>query len=239
MTNSEFLFIASVNKENAWELDAPESNHAFKVLRLSTGTSVQVTNGHGKGYIARLGNFSKSGCTLELMEEITPSAMPSSLSLFIAPPKASDRLEWIVEKSVELGVVHFHFITSQRSERRKVNLDRLNSIARSAMKQCKRFHAPVLHPILTIKEAINSLSNPKSAGFATCAPLNESKIPFTYSFNAIFIGPEGDFTPDETRLALTKGLCPVHLGSARLRTETAALTAAFTHYTHYTHSALH
>jgi len=233
MATSDFLFIASVQSDSTWSLDSTEANHAFKVLRLATGDEIQVTDGLGRGFFARLGLRSKEGCTLELEAPLPASSQPLSLSMYIAPPKAGDRLEWMIEKSVELGLIDFHFIHSRRSERKKINLERLNAIARSAMKQSRRFYAPRLHPLLTLPEALRQLKNPADAAFATCAAISPiQKVAFNSSFPALFIGPEGDFSPEEIEQFIHYSLQPVHLGTARLRTETAALTAVFTHFSH-------
>ena len=134
-------------------------------------------------------------------------------------------MEWLIEKAVEIGVREITLLNCKRSERSKVNIDRLNKIALSAMKQSKRLWLPRIVGPMKMEQYLKAVDG-STCAIAHYAPDHEDLFELSLSQEAtILIGPEGDFTDDEVHQALAAGCKPVNLGTSRLRTETAGLVA--------------
>jgi 16S rRNA (uracil1498-N3)-methyltransferase len=131
-----------------------------------------------------------------------------------------DRIEWLVEKGTELGCTQFTFILTKRSERTKVNMERIHKIAVSAMKQSKRVYLPILDAPMPLNEFLTKHPGGWVAHCDDALPRDQVDASGPLR---MLIGPEGDFTPDEVNATLKAIYRPVTLGVARLRTETAAL----------------
>ena len=118
-------------------LSAEEGFHAHKVLRIRIGESLLVLDGKGSRYLCTLLSTKSASYDLsvEKSEVIEP---PPRLQLIVAPPKQASRLEWLVEKSAEIGVDRLCFVHTERSERKTVSLSRLQRIAISALKQSQQ-----------------------------------------------------------------------------------------------------
>jgi 16S rRNA (uracil1498-N3)-methyltransferase len=153
----------------------------------------------------------------------------------IAPPKNMDRLEWFLEKSVEIGIHSISFIRCQNSERNTMKTDRLYKKAVSALKQSGNFFFPEISELVNFKDFIMNLSDQEEnrtrkyiAHAETGAGNLLMKVAGSNSYNIVLIGPEGDFSAQELKMASEAGFIPVSLGPARLRTETAGLVACIT-----------
>ena len=158
----------------------------------------------------------------------------------VCPVKNNDRYEWFVEKATEVGVDKIVPVIGERSERRVFKSERSRKIALSAMKQSLKARLPFVAEPISVKDFINESADGiklicycfegetlrRSIGDVLAEAAEGANI-------TIMIGPEGDFSPEEARLAVENGYIPVHLGPSRLRTETAAVTAATAVYLHY------
>ncbi|MGR6086822.1 MAG: RsmE family RNA methyltransferase [Arcticibacter sp.] len=207
-------------------LDQEESKHASKVLRLQIGDEVMVLDGIGTTYVCRITNHEKSGTRLEILSKTQASERSPKIIIAVAPTKSSDRLEWFVEKATELGFDQLIPVICSRSEKRKLNTDRLRKICVAACKQSRNPWLPdILEPIPMDK----LLDSVKPGIIAHCVEGEKTymhDLDFASKDNiSVLIGPEGDFTPAEIQNAISKGWKPVSLGNNRLRTETAALLA--------------
>ena len=139
-----------------------------------------------------------------------------------------DRIEWFVEKAVEIGIERISFFFGQHSERRVLKLERLEKIAVAAMKQSLQSFLPRLDEAVSLSELLKTVDEPQR--FLAHLPANESPSPLGNvampgGRYAVLIGPEGDFSDKEIQQAMEAGFRMVTLGPNRLRTETAALTA--------------
>lgn len=206
-------------------LDEIESHHAIKVLRLKNDDEIIVLDGKGNEIFAKITEANSKKCLVQIINISNKLSRKCFLELVVAPTKNIDRIEWLVEKSVEVGIDSIKFIHSQNSERNKIKIERLQKIAISAMKQSKNNFLPILHEILSFEVVINE----KFKGQRLIAHCEEGekkhiKDALNNSQKSIqlFIGPEGDFSQNEIQLAISKGALPVALGESRLRTETAA-----------------
>jgi 16S rRNA (uracil1498-N3)-methyltransferase len=207
-------------------LTPEESRHCVKVLRKKTGDILYITDGQGTVFEAAIAKADPAKCVFIIQHSTHQPARGYSFRLGIAPTKNADRMEWLVEKCIEIGIDRVSFIQTVHSERTNLNVARLEKIAVSAMKQSLYAYLPVIDPICRFQDFIaNETGNQKfiaHGGPGTVHLMDAAKPGGTCT---VLIGPEGDFTPDELRLAGQKGFVPVSLGSSRLRTETAGLSA--------------
>lgn len=221
------LFYGTDINGNTMTLSEPESSHCCRVLRMNAGDAVDMTDGKGHFYKGTILLSHDKKTIIEIEETKTMPPLPYQLHLYVAITKQADRLEWMLEKCIEMGLSSFTPIISHRTERKNIRVDRLELIALSAMKQSLKAWLPVVHPAMKLTEVLKSnIAGTKL--LAHCNTVIERK-PLT-ALNPkgethIFIGPEGDFTPDEVALAIDKDFQSISLGESRLRTETAGLMA--------------
>jgi 16S rRNA (uracil1498-N3)-methyltransferase len=177
---------------------------------------------------------------LSVIEEVKNPAY--SISLWVAPTKQMERMEWMAEKCTELGIHSIGFFHSRYSERKEIKLNRLEKIAISALKQSKNLFLPEIKSMVSIKEIIPLPNNQDSSNqylFAHIAdPVDQPLFKILHkNINLnILIGPEGDFSAEESDSLIKNNWQPFSLGKAILRTETACIAA--TNSVHLIH-ALH
>lgn len=214
---------------SAFAFNEEESKHCIKVLRHKRGDILQLIDGKGNWAEALIEEDHPKHCSGKITRRVHHApTLPYHFTLSIAPTKQHERLDWLVEKAVEMGVHGIQFIQCHNSERPKVNLERLHKIAISAIKQSKQFYLPKLSGIVRVEEAIKE-SHAALKLMAYC-PTGQEQALFSYLSGKpanihLLIGPEGDFTPTEVALALEHGFNTCSLGPHILRTETAALYA--------------
>lgn len=211
-------------------LNEEESKHCARVLRLNVGDEVQLIDGRGGFYVARIKDAHPKRTILDIVS-VTESYQRRNhyLHIAVAPTKNIERLEWFLEKATEIGIDEISLIICQRSERKEARVDRLNRIITSAVKQSIKAYHPVLNePIPFAKFISAGLSG---QGFiAHCNPGDKASLKSVLETGiktTILIGPEGDFAENEVVAAFSAGYKPITLGESRLRTETAALEACF------------
>ncbi len=209
------------------ELPEEEAHHASIVLRLSVGMRVGLLDGQGTRAIGELEVVGKRGCSARIIErKVMPPERAATIHLAVAPTKQMDRYEWFVEKAVEIGVDRITPLMTDRTERSKLRIDRLQRVAISAMKQSQRSWLPRIDSPTTLKELLNEeLAAQRLFGWCEGqhTPLMTAYTPTKDV--VLLIGPEGDFTTDEAVILRERGFHAIGLGEARLRTETAALAA--------------
>lgn len=216
-------------QNNAAILNEEESLHCVKVLRHKVGDTIQVIDGMGTRAVGVIEAAHAKQCAVSLThKETVPKDRNYTLHIAIAPTKNIERIEWFVEKAVEIGIDEISFIKSKNSERTVIKDDRTRKVAESAVKQSRQAYIPKLNSLTDVKEFIKTNSSDVKL-IAHCEEdikqnIKDYIVPGK-SFS-ILIGPEGDFTKDEIQLALQAGYIPVSLGNSRLRTETAGLYAA-------------
>ena len=213
-------------------LPESDSGHCVRVLRMGEGDRVEVVDGCGNLYECVIVAAHQKHTAVEIVgSRPVPKVWPGSITVAVAPTKSTDRMEWLVEKLVEVGVDRIVPLRCHRSERKGINVERLAKIAVSAMKQSLKAVLPVIDPLTPLADFLPS--RPGAQNFiAYCDPSIPRRL-LAREFRpgldtAILIGPEGDFDPEEIRTALDLGWRPVSLGDNRLRTETAALVACDT-----------
>ena len=232
-------------------LNQDESGHCIKVLRHRCGDEISVIDGCGTLHKCRITSDSHKGVEAIILDSQSSwGGHPYNLHLAVCPTKNNDRYEWFAEKACEIGFDTLSPIIGDHSERKVLKTARVEKILVSAAKQSLKASIPVVNEPVSVKEFITSMKespnqvedNDKKAGvlklIAYC--FEDERVPrrsirevleeYQGSDIVVMIGPEGDFSKEEAELALTAGFIPVHLGESRLRTETAALTAAAATY---------
>ena len=231
------------------ELPEEEAAHAVRVLRLAVGDEVMLTDGMGHFYRAAIADATGKRCLVDVQETITPAPLwKGHIHLAIAPTKNMDRVEWLIEKATEIGIDEITLLDCRYSERRVVKTERLDKILVSAMKQSQKATKPVLNGMIPFdcfvrrpfdgqkfiahcyseEEVTAGKENENDRSQSYCATsfrtsLRDALVPCNNAL--VLVGPEGDFSVEEVRLALSAGYRSVSLGNSRLRTETAALVA--------------
>ena len=210
------------------ELPQEEAAHAIRVLRLAEGDEVMLTDGKGSFHRAQIDMISGKRCYVRIVETTTPELLwQGHLHLAMAPTKNMDRIEWFAEKATEIGFDELTFLDCRFSERRVVKTERVEKILVSAMKQSLKPTLPVLHGMTPFNKFVAQPFTGQKF-IAHCyegdkEPLMQALTPGEDAL--VLIGPEGDFSPEEVKLAIEHGFRPITLGRSRLRTETAALVA--------------
>jgi 16S rRNA (uracil1498-N3)-methyltransferase len=212
-------------------LDEQESKHCIKVLRLNNGDHIQLTDGKGNLFKAELISANKRRCEVRIVETLKEFGKRDyRIHLAVAPTKNINRYEWFLEKATEIGIDDITPLFCLRSERKIVRTDRLEKIIISAMKQSIKAYHPVLHKPLSFKDFIkNDLYGEKYIAYVEEGEYPSLKSLYTPDKDVVvLIGPEGDFSPEEVKMAVDNGFSIVNLGESRLRTETAAVVACHT-----------
>lgn len=209
------------------DLPEEEAHHATQVMRLGVGQRIGLLNGRGTRAEAELVDVSRKRCVAMVLESREmPRERTGAIHLAVAPTKQMDRLEWLVEKAVELGVDRISPLMTTRTERARIRLDRLERVAIAAMKQSMRAWLPLIDNPIELKDLLAEPA-PQQRFFGWCSG-EQPELMNVYEPGIaalMLIGPEGDFSPAEAEQLMSAGFAAVSLGGARLRTETAALAA--------------
>ena len=226
-------------------LDQEESNHCIRVLRHVAGDIIHIVDGRGSMYECRLddANAKAVGFTVLKVEE-SYGSHPYELWMAVAPPKNIDRFEWFAEKATEIAVDRITPLFGDYSERKVFKKERCERIVVSAAKQSHKGAVPQVDDAVKVKDFLSGPFDADVSKFICYCDdtefLGVKKISISDALAearsdryAIMIGPEGDFSREEMRLAVEKGWQPVSLGTSRLRIETAALTAVAAIYLNY------
>ncbi|MBN2746862.1 MAG: 16S rRNA (uracil(1498)-N(3))-methyltransferase [Bacteroidales bacterium] len=210
-------------------LPEEESVHAVRVLRHQLGDILKVTNGAGHLISGKIIALSKKECRLKIESmEYKPKSWSTKIHIAIAPTKNMARIEWFIEKATEIGIDEITPVICEHSERRNINMERLDNVMIAAMKQSLKLWAPKLNTPIKLDDYLEL----ETGDCLRIAHLtDDSQQPHLAETigqsgkTTILIGPEGDFSKMELELATKNGWQAVHLGSERLRTETAGLYA--------------
>lgn len=204
-----------------------ESRHIVKVLRKTNGDQLQITNGKGWMFVAEITLADIKKCVASIISKSFVPVGNYKVHLAVAPTKMNDRYEWFLEKATEIGVDTITPIICDHSERKVIKTDRFEKIIQAAMKQALHLYLPELQEAISFNDFINQPFNGQKF-IAHCEETERVSLKNALQSHTdvlVLIGPEGDFSPDEIKAALSLGFQPVSLGNTRLRTETAAIVA--------------
>lgn len=209
-----------------------EQQHIVKVLRMKNGEEIHVTD--GKGNLASgklLIEGKKAGIEVSEIKTNLPEFSPK-LHIAIAPTKNIDRIEFFVEKAVEMGISEISIIITEKTERKNINIDKIRKQAIAASKQSLRFHFPKINDAVKLTDFLKN-TDPEHNFVAHCHENLERKelkaIPQMEQLTFL-IGPEGDFSEKEISFLAENNIKAVSLGDQRLRTETAGVFVAAWNY---------
>ncbi len=218
--------------EETLTLPESDSAHCVRVLRMGLGDTLPVVDGRGHRFVCRLIEAHHKHARVEIVErEDVPLVWTNRITVAVAPTKNMDRMEWLVEKLVEIGVNRIVPLRCRYSERREIKVERLQKIAVSAMKQSLKATLPQIDEMMPIAEFLRSVDDAQRFVGYCSDSVERRLLAREYRPNldvTLLIGPEGDFSADEIAQALDCGFVPVTMGDNRLRTETAALVACDT-----------
>lgn len=210
-------------------LPETESGHCVRVLRMKQGDTVYITDGKGHRYECMILEAHPKHTAVEILSQVEIKPWWGfQLEICVAPSKNSDRIEWFVEKAVEIGVDRITLMKCKRSERKVMRKERLEKIAISAMNQSLKTNRTEIVGPVDFKDIVtDGFSGHKFMGYCDDSfPLLSFSKEYSGGDLRILIGPEGDFSPEEVETAVSNGYLPVTFGNSRLRLETAALYAA-------------
>ena len=210
------------------ELSVEESKHCIKVLRHERGDTIHVADGRGTLFEVRIEDPNPKKCTFQVVRHKRKPEKQFSISISIAPTKSIDRLEWFVEKVVELGVDEINFYFGRHSERKKLNMGRIKKKAIVAMKQSEQYILPEINLFYSFEDCLKAVGSADQKLIAHVDRNNDYHLMDVAEKGkkySVFIGPEGDFSEEELIHSFEAGFTKVSLGENRLRTETAGLVA--------------
>jgi 16S rRNA (uracil1498-N3)-methyltransferase len=220
-----FSFFTQNIQNGVAVFDENETRHAIQALRYGLGNEISFTDGRGNRYKGNISHIEKRAFHVEITHTETPAYQPQ-LHLAVGIIKHADRLEWLVEKCTELGVKRITFMQTRNSEKQRLNMERLQKVAIAALKQSHGYRMPELllatwdevlkenHIRRLICHCNTELQSPE----AQAAELSGDCL--------VLLGPEGDFTREETTQAMDAGFQYYSLGPLILRTETACMAVA-------------
>ena len=211
-------------------MNEEESKHCVRVLRLSAGDEVQLIDGRGSFYSAKILDAHPKRTLLQVISiQNEFNKRNHYLHIAVAPTKNIERIEWLLEKATEIGIDEISFLVCQRSERKELKLDRLNKVITAAVKQSLKAYHPVLNEPVGFQAFLKRRFEGQKF-IAHCEDGDKTNLRAEIEPQGkylVLIGPEGDFAPAEIDAALNNGFKAITLGDSRLRTETAALEACF------------
>lgn len=213
-------------------LGEEDSKHCVRVLRLAEGDTIEVVDGNGTLYTCRITMAHPKRCAIEVLDSVkqTPH-WGHRIVLAIAPTKNLDRIEWLVEKCVEMGIDRIIPLRCHNSERTVLKTERLRKIMVAAMKQSLKATLPQLDEMTSLEQVVSEpFGGTRCIAYCDAMLPREQRLTLAHAYRPgsdvmVLIGPEGDFSPEEVQAATAAGFVPVTLGESRLRTETAGLMA--------------
>lgn len=222
-----FFLPADSVSGNTGELPEDEARHALQVLRFKEGDEIWCTDGKGTAYKGIVSSTGKKKLQIAISETVTESVPNASVTVALGYIRQKQRLEFAIEKLVELGVEHIAIFHGDHSEPGKVKSERAQSIIKAASKQSMRFRFPAFSSYKSLDELLTHLK-PKNL-VAAHEKVNESKEGVGYDQKRAItgvVGPEGGLSDREIEVISERGGELVSLGKRRLRAETAAIVLA-------------
>lgn len=229
-----FVDGGDIGEESA-RITGPDVNHIKNVLRMKPGDKLRISDGEKLCYHCRIRDFGEGEVLVSLIsKDEDGTELPAKIVLFQGLPKG-DKMEFVIQKNVELGVFGIVPVATKRSvvrldaKKAEAKVRRWNAISESAAKQSKRTVVPEVFSVLSFKEAVDRAADfdcklfpyEHAEGMEKTRELLAKIRPGMKV--AVFIGPEGGFEEEEVDYARDRGFMPITLGRRILRTETAGM----------------
>lgn len=227
------IFVNEEPIEGKFTITGDDMHHLVRVVRIKKGEIIRVSTASGNNYLCSVSDILDKELLVDVTEQVNSTELSNKIYLFQAIPKG-DKMETIIEKTVELGVYEVipvqmkNCIVKLDDKKKKNKLSRYQTVALTAAKQSKRSIVPNIHDVLSFKEAMEYAAN---LDLLLLPYESKNGMKDTYDVInglqkgqsvGIFIGPEGGF--DESEIELVKDKCKlISLGRRILRTETAAI----------------
>lgn len=232
-TNHDYFLVdeSDIAGENL-QITGDEAHHLHKVFRKEVGDEIWAVDGNGNAYEAVIRNITEEAVSCDIRNIVHELNEPKiELTVGLGLLKAS-HLEETLNSCTQLGISSLIPLETSRSIKKSVNMNRLSSIAISAMKQSGRCRLPLLRDSIKFEDFI---SESDSYDLKILASMDKNVPSLSFLMNRIngsdinravlIVGPEGDFTGEEIDIAINAGFKAVSLGSRRLRSETASTAA--------------
>ena len=223
-----YFFANSLDASGHFQLSDDEWKH-IKALRIRDGETLMLVDGKG-GMMQGIFHLENKTPSISMTECSQAAPYDRGVHLYIPMTQHADRIEWMLEKCTEMGLLSLNIITTEYSESGKYSLDRLQRVALAAMKQSQRAFLPQVKVWENWTELTDHLKN-QSVFVAHC--YNMPKVHWgsvTSQVAHVLIGPEGDFSLREVEELLAMGASAISLGQARLRAETAGMLVVAQNY---------
>jgi len=211
-------------------LDRAQAHYLSHVLRLKAGERVLVFNGRDGEWSASLAEGGKRSATLGVVARIRPQTAPADLHYLFVPLKSA-RLDYMVQKAVEMGVSRLQPVLTRHGQVARVNIERMQANAVEAAEQCRILSLPDIAPPVALSSVLAQRDPGRWLVFCdeaaeTANPLTALKNVPEQSPLAVLVGPEGGFAEDERAILLRQpNIARVSLGPRILRADTAAVAA--------------
>jgi 16S rRNA (uracil1498-N3)-methyltransferase len=229
MPTPYFYFAHLATMEHEFALNENSSRHIVQVLRMQPGENLQLTDGKGLSVVAAIREANKKRCLVNIIKKEIKEKSPIKTQIGVSLLKNVSRFEWFLEKATELGISEIIPLLCARTEKQQFRMERMRGILESALIQSQQVWMPDLREPGSLKDFVNHSQSDLKL-IAHCEPGPKKKLSDAFeglqTSRLILIGPEGDFTREEIKQALECGFVEVHLGENRLRSETAAVSAA-------------
>jgi len=207
------------------EMDAAQANYLGNVMRMKEGSQLLLFDGASGEWLAKVEQAGKRRMTLSVVEPTRPQESVPDLWLAFAPVKKG-RVDWLVEKAVELGVARLLPVVTQRTIVDKLNLERMRSHIVEAAEQCGRTALAGIDEPAKLEAFLKGRDPARTLYFADETGGEPAAKTFEPGPSLILTGPEGGFTPDEAAaIRAASNARAISLGPRILRAETAALAA--------------
>ncbi len=211
---------------NKFDITDRDMVHQWKsVFRYNVGSQVILFDGSGVDYLCMITSLRNLGATVEVIENKEVNMKRNNVYLCMAMVK-KDNFELISQKVTEIGVTHIVPILCEHSEKRKLNFERLNKIILEASEQSGRGDIPTIHEVMKLDDVFRKGILPQEK--IVLHPEGDALRKYMLGLHevnsfAVFIGPEGGFSPKEIELLKSYNVPAISLGSQILRAETAAI----------------
>jgi 16S rRNA (uracil1498-N3)-methyltransferase len=229
MASPYFYFAHLATMADEFALNENSSRHVVQVLRMQAGENLRLTDGKGLSVLAIIREANKKRCLVKIAEKQKQDESGRKIQIAVSLLKNTARFEWFLEKATELGVSEIIPLRCARTEKQQFRMERMQGILESALIQSQQVWMPVIHEPKPFTDWVERAQADQKF-IAHCDPgakrrLSEM-INTSLSSQLIGIGPEGDFSEEEIKMAIDNRFIAVDLGEHRLRSETAALAAA-------------
>lgn len=214
-------------------LDGEEWHHCLHVMRMRSGDHLILCDGKGNCMEGIVKTAESKEGEIEFIRDLSnefKNQRSYRVSIAMAPTKNIDRIEFAVEKLVEIGVDEIYFLNCDHNERTRLRLDRMQKIAIAAAKQSRKLNFTLMFDMMTPAKCIETFKKQYPGKQLMVCHLDEDSKSISENYSPgndvlLLIGPEGGFSKNELEEMARQNVKSVHLGPFRLRVETAAIVA--------------